>query len=159
MKGASIDFLPSIRAHATAGNRELTTEEAESLNATLNSGASIETGDHPVLSFSIGGDRRGDLNQALDLYGVGFGKPAGTETGRTTSTKPTPGSKTATERAIELNQAAKAGSSEIKQRQADELVRVFGSPWATGNRTHAAFVQNTHPQLAARLRAEAGVKS
>jgi len=159
MIGATIDFGPSIRAHARSRNREMSDEEVSHLAATLNSVAEIETSDQPVLSFSLGGDKRGDLHAALDIYGQGFGKPAGTEISRTMPAALTRGAQTATERAIELNRAAKAGSDETKRRQAETLVATWGNPWRSGNATHRAFITNCHPQLAARLRAEAGVRS
>jgi hypothetical protein len=159
MNGATIDFGPSILAHAKAGNRVLSQEEVTSLGATLNSLAEIETGDQPALTFRLDGDRRGDLNQALDLYGSGFGSPAGTRTGQATSQAPA--GATRTEQAVATNAARRANADAAKQQQAETLVQTFGNPWREGrtNRSHQGFVTNTHPQLAARLKAEAGVRT
>lgn len=57
-----------------------------------------------------------------------------------------------TQRGLAANAARKAD----RTGEAESLVAEHGNPWRTGNRTHAGFVQNVAPDLAARLKLEAG---
>lgn len=155
MKGVSISFDPQVKSYAAAHRLQLSREEMEHLDATLNSICIVD--DASQVSFDIGGGRVGSITDALDVFAVGMGKPVSSPT-----TKPSVSAgSNATTRAIAANAALRAGSDDTKRQQAETLARTFGNPWREGriNRTHAAFITNTNPKLAARLKAEAGAKS
>lgn len=150
MSSLSISFAGQIIEHAKARGTDLTREEIDSLSATINSVARVD--DHNQVAFDLGRGLVATLDDAITMLSVGMGRPAVIPT--TNISIPKDASPTA--RAILTNQAAKAGSDALKQKQATDLVATFGNPWRTGNATHRAYVMNTHPQLASRLRREAG---
>lgn len=59
-----------------------------------------------------------------------------------------------TQRAIALVAASR--SAENKAAQAHDLVTKFGNPWKTNNLSHQYFLKNHAPDLAAKMKAEAG---
>ncbi|MFK5599918.1 hypothetical protein ACFZ8E_23415 [Methylobacterium sp. HMF5984] len=151
MSQPNITYNQNIITHAKARGADLSTEEIDTLNATLRSVSFVN--DAGQIAFTLGNGRIGDLDAALSLYSEGMGRTSTPST----STTQLPAGANATQRAIETNRAAREGSAALKRQQAEEIVRVYGSPWATsGNMTHAAVILNNHPELAERLRAEAG---
>lgn len=152
MTGISISFTADIYAYATTRGLDLTRDEVKAISANLNSITSV---DGTTASFKLGGDRAVSLGEAVEAMSAGYGRPAAAKSpGRSI-----PANASATQRAILTNQAVKAGSDATKQQQAETLVRSFGNPWRTGNATHRAYVTNTHPTLASRLKAEAGART
>ena len=148
----AITFAAQIKAHGAAHGLDYSRDEIESLTVTLNSVARLDLDRH--IAFDIGRGPVSTLDQALTTFAAGMGRPAAVET----AAPSIPANATATERAIAVNAAAKAGSDALKQKQATDLVQTYGNPWRTGNATHRAYITNTHPTLAARLRAEAGAR-
>ncbi|MGE8130008.1 hypothetical protein ACQKQD_23790 [Methylobacterium sp. NPDC080182] len=119
----------------------------------MNAVASLDDAGH--VRFDLGAGPVGTLDDALTMMSVGMGAPV---------TVSTPGSSipagsNATERAVAMNAAIRTGADARKRDQASALVRTYGNPWKTGNRTHMAYVQNVAPEMASRLRLEAGERA
>ena len=148
----SISFTGQILEHAKARGTDLTRGEIESLSASINSVVRVD-GNNQV-AFDLGRGPVATLDDAITMLSVGMGRPAETKA----SPVSIPTNASVTERAVLTNQAAKAGSDALKQKQATDMVATFGNPWRTGNATHRAYITNTHPELARKLKAEAGVQ-
>ncbi|MGC5781761.1 hypothetical protein [Methylobacterium sp. NFXW15] len=155
MKGISISFDSQVTSYAAAHKLQLSREELEHLGATLNSICTVD--DASQVSFDIGGGRVGSITDALDVFAVGMGKPVSSPT-----TKPSiPEGTNATARALAANAATRDGQSAARRTEGQALADQHGNPWhhRTINRTRQGLISNLHPQLAERLRAEAGARS
>lgn len=156
MSGPVISFTGDIIASAKARCMSLDHTDVAAINANLNTVATFEGGS---VTFALGG-RAVDLGEAVEAMSTGYGKPV---TKPETSGGPNgldlPANATATERAVATNAAIRTGADARKRDQASALVRTYGNPWKTGNATHRAYVQNVAPDMASRLRREAGASS
>lgn len=154
MSSISISFTSQIYNHARAHGIDLTRHEVESLSASMNSVARVD--ENNQVAFDLGLGPVATLDQAISMLSVGMGRPAQTKAPSTAI----PANASATERAVLTNQATKAGSNAAKREQAQKLATVFGNPWTADrpNRTNAAFISNHAPELAVRLKREAGVR-
>ena len=156
MSGVSITFTPEIIANAKARGVELTRDEIESINTSLNAFITVEGGKIKFTSSSYL-----DLSEAVEAMSARHGKPIEKPV---TSAEPAglglPANATRTQQAIarnaELRSQTKVGI--YKRNQALELVKTFGNPWMTNNKTHQAFVTNTASDLVAGLKSEAGIR-
>lgn len=155
MSGISISFVPQIYSHARAHGIDLSREEVESLSASINSVARVD--DHNQVTFDLGLGPVATLDQAISMLAVGMGRPSQTKAPSTSI----PANASATERAVFTNQATKAGASAAKREQAEKLAVVFGNPWVSDrpNRSNQAYITNHNPELARRLKREAGVRT
>lgn|GEM_PF-6368966 len=151
----SILFAPQIRAFGKAAGRQFTKAEVEAIETTMNAVASLDDAGH--VRFDLGAGPVGTLDDALTMMSVGMGAPVSAST----PASPIPAGSNATERAVAMNAALRTGADAHKREQAETLFRTFGNPWREGrtNRSHQGFITNTHPQLASRLRREAGVRT
>jgi len=154
MSSLSISFVSDIIGHAKARGLDLTRQEVEAISTNLNSITSVEG---TTVSFKLGGDRVVSLGEAVEAMSAGYGKPKAAKP----PSSSIPAGSNFTQRALATNAALRAGFDAAKQQQAETLVRTFGNPWREGrtNRTHQAYLTNTHPELASRLKAEAGVRA
>lgn len=148
----SISFTTEILASARDRGVSLSPEDIEAINENLGVVTTIENGAVKITSGPFL-----DLGDAVEAMSKGYGslceQPTVSANPDGLGLRP---SANATQRAIATNAAIRAGKDTAKQSQAETLVASFGNPWRTGNATHRAFVTNTHPQLASRLRREAG---
>lgn len=153
MSRISISFHNEISAFAQAHGLDLSTEEATSLDQTLQS--MMKVGDDMSLSFVTGNGRTGTLNDALVVYSAGF--PTKANNSRQT---PAPATGNATARALAANAAMREGRSAARLVEADNLVAEHGNPWSPRSisRTRQGLVTNLNPDLAARLRRQAGAQ-
>lgn len=154
MKGAAIAFAPQINAFAAASGRELDREEVESLEKTLNSISNLD--DAGQITFELGHGRVGMLDDALAIFSTGMGKAIPIAT-----TEPSiPAGSNATARSLAANAAVREGRSAARLVEAESLVAEHGSPWdpRSISRTRQALVSNLSPDLAARLRRQAGIQ-
>ncbi|MCJ2012176.1 hypothetical protein [Methylobacterium sp. J-076] len=151
----SISFTAEIVASARDRGISLTPEDVDSINENLGVVIGIEDGQIKITSGPFL-----DLSEAVEAMSKGYGAPIEQPTA---SSKPDglelPANANATRRAVAMNAAIRSGRDTAKQSQAETLVATYGNPWRTGNATHRAYVTNTHPQLASRLKAEAGDKA
>ncbi len=145
----SITFTADILAHAASRGIKLTPTEVGEIDKNLNAITTIQDG---AVTLRLGRDRVVDVGEAVEAMSAGYGRVVNVPA----PDAPIPVYATATERAMAVNSAIRAGSDAAKQSQAEALVRTYGNPWRTGNATHRAYIQNTHPTLASRLRHEAG---
>lgn len=154
MSRISISFKPQIDAYAQAHNLDLSPEAAASLEQTLQS--TVKVGDDMSLSFVTGNGRTGSLDDALRLYSAGT--PSRANGSRQT---PAPATGNATARALAANAAVREGRSTARLAEAESLVEQHGNPWEPRsiNRTRQGLVSNLHPDLAARLKRQAGVRA
>lgn len=151
----NINFAPQLRAFGKAAGRQFTSAEIQTIEATMNSLVSLdETGN---VRFDLGAGPVGTLDDAMVMLSAGMGAPASVST----ADNSIPAGSTATERAMARNAAIRAGADDAKRQQATNLVSRFDNPWKPDrlNRSHQGFITNTHPQLAGRLKAEAGVRT
>jgi len=146
----SIHLAPQIRAFGKAAGREFTRAEVETIETTMNAVATIN--DAGQVRFNLGAGPVGTLDDALTMMSVGMGAPVSAPTPASSI----PAGSNATERAVAMNAAIRTGADAHKRDQASALVRTYGNPWKTGNATHKAYVQNVAPDMASRLRREAG---
>jgi hypothetical protein len=149
----SILFAPQIRAFGKAAGREFTRAEVETIETTMNAVASLDDGGH--VRFDLGAGSVGTLDDALTMMSVGMGAPVTASTAASSA----PIGSNATERAVAMNAAIRTGADARKRDQASALVRTYGNPWKTNNRTHMAYVTNVAPDMASRLRREAGERA
>lgn len=151
----SLHLAPQIRAFGKAAGRQFTKAEIDTVETTISSVASLD--DASNVRFDLGAGPVGTLNDALTMMSVGMGAPV---TASTPASSALIGSN-ATERAVAMNAALRIGADARKREQAETLFRTFGNPWREGrtNRSHQGFITNTHPQLASRLKREAGVRT
>lgn len=152
MSGISINFAPHIREHAKARGFTLTAEEIEQISRNVNSVTHLE-GDS--VSFRLGADKTVTLDEAVETMSVGYGKPAAIDA---PEMKGLPATATATARAVATNIASRDGRAAAMAIEARRVVNEFGNPWVTGNRTHQGFVTNKDPNLAAKLKMQAGTR-
>lgn len=154
MSSISISFVPQIYSHAQAHGIDLTRQEVESLSATINSVARVD--DHNQVAFDLGLGPVATLDQAISMLAVGMGRPAAAKA----QSASIPANASATERAVLTNQAVKVGADAAKRAQAEKLAVVFGNPWASDrpNRSNQAYITNHAPELATRLKREAGAR-
>lgn len=148
-EGVSITFTADILAHAASRGIKLSPAEVGEIDKNLNTITTVQDG---VVTLRLGRDRVVDVGEAVEAMSAGYGRVVDAPAPAASI----PEYATATERAVAMNAAIRAGSDAAKQSQAEALVRTFGNPWRTGNATHRAYLQNTHPTLASRLRHEAG---
>lgn len=149
----SLHLAPNIRAFAQAAGRQFTAAEVQTIETTMNAVASLDAAGN--VRFDLGAGPVGTLDDAITMLSVGMGAPVALSMAPNSA----PARANATERAIATNRAAREGADALKRKQAEDLVKVYGSPWSvSGNMTHAAYIQNVHPELAQRLRREAGDK-
>lgn len=151
----SILFAPQIRAFGKAAGREFTKAEIETIETTMNAVASLDGAGH--VRFDLGAGPVGTLDDALTMMSVGMGAPVTASTPASSA----PIGSNATQRAVAMNAAIRTGADARKREQAETLAHTWGNPWREGrtNRSHQGFITNTHPQLARRLKAEAGVRT
>lgn len=151
----SLHLAPQIRAFGKAAGRQFTKAEIETIETTMNAVASLDDAGH--VRFDLGAGPVGTLNDALTMMSVGMGASVTASTPASSI----PAGSNATERAVAMNTAIRTGADARKREQAETLFRTFGNPWREGrtNRSHQGFITNTHPQLASRLKREAGVRT
>lgn len=155
MNGMSISFTPDILAHARDGRISLSHDDVAAINLNINAVATFEGG---RLTFDLGGPSA-DIGEVVEGMSKGYGKPAKKPAASTqTDGLNLPANATATQRAVAVNAAAKAGSDMLKQKQATDLLQTYGNPWKTNNKTHMAYITNVHPVLAKQLKKQAGVR-
>lgn len=149
----SLHLAPQISAFGKAAGRQFTKAEIETIETTMNAVASLDDAGH--VRFDLGAGPVGTLDDALTMMSVGMGAPVSASTPASSI----PAGSNATARAVALNAAIRTGADARKRDQASALVRTYGNPWKTGNRTHMAYVQNVAPDMASRLRLEAGERA
>ncbi|KQO94025.1 hypothetical protein ASF33_14735 [Methylobacterium sp. Leaf92] len=154
MSGISISFRSAISAYAQAYDLDLSDDAAATLETVLQS--TMRVADDKSVSFVTGTGRTGTLDDALALYA------AGTPTKASRAT-PSPSASTgsnATARALAANAAVREGRSSARLVEAESLVAEHGNPWSPRSisRTRQGLVTNLHPDLAARLRRQAGAQ-
>lgn len=149
----SLHLAPQIRAFGKAAGRQFTKAEIETIETTIGSVASLDDAGH--VRFDLGAGSIGTLDDALTMMSVGMGAPVTASTPASSI----PAGSNVTERAVAMNAAIRTGADARKRDQASALVRTYGNPWKTGNRTHMAYVQNVAPDMASRLRREAGERA
>jgi hypothetical protein len=145
----SITFTGAIRDHAKANGTHITDKAVADLDNVLRSLWSIDGANS--VSFDVGGGQRGTFADAFRVYG-----PTGSGTADTPAVK----GLSRTEQAVEANRTAKIGKSVALAVEAQRLADEFGNPWLQGraNRTHQAIIANGNPNLATRLKMQAGVR-
>jgi hypothetical protein len=143
----SLHLAPQIRAFGKAAGRQFTKAEIETIETSLDDAGHVR--------FDLGAGPVGTLDDALTMMSVGMGAPVSASTPASSI----PAGSNATERAVAMNAAIRTGADARKRDQASALVRTYGNPWKTGNRTHMAYVQNVAPDMASRLRLEAGERA
>lgn len=149
----SILFAPQIRAFGKAAGRQFTTTEIQTIETTMNAVASLDDTGH--VRFDLGAGPVGSIYDAFEMLSVGMGAPV---TASKSTISITAGSNP-TARAKAMNAAIRAGTDATKRDQATALVQTYGNPWRTQNATHKAFISNVAPDMASRLKAEAGVRA
>lgn len=146
----SITFASAIRGFLREHGAAMTDEQVSNLDSALQSFWRIEDG---AIKFDIGDGKEGDLKAAIMAYGPG----KFTVSGQPEQPKIRPGM-TRTEQAVEANRIAQNGKSVALAVEAQRIADEFGNPWQRDriNRTHQAIITNGNPNLASRLRLQAG---
>jgi len=152
MSGISINFGPHIREHAKARGLTVTHDDVEQISRNLKSVTHLEGN---TVSFRLGADKTVTLDEAVAAMSTGYGKAAAIDA---PEMRGLPATATATARAVATNIASRDGRAAAMAIEARRVVDTYGNPWSTGNRTHQGFVTNKDPNLAAKLKMQAGTR-
>lgn len=149
----SISFVSEIHGLAKSRGLTLTPDEVGAIDKNLNAITSVEG---TTVSFKIGNEGRTvTLDEAVEIMSVGYGRPASIDA---PEMKGLPATATTTQKAIAQNIANRDGRAAAMAIEARRVVDTYGNPWTTGNRTHQGFVTNKDPNLAAKLKMQAGTR-